>query len=86
MAEIPALEDIRQRVLQAFADEPAEVAVDTDGYYVTVQVVSARFEGVRAVARQQMVYAALADLITSGALHAVIIKAMSPQEYSSWTN
>lgn len=57
-----------------------EVTVETDGYYVTVTVVSELFEGMRAVKRQQTVYGAFNDLIADGSLHAVNICAQAPSE------
>jgi acid stress-induced BolA-like protein IbaG/YrbA len=43
-------------------------------------VVSDQFEGKRAVARQQMVYATLQDDIASGELHAISLKTFTPAE------
>lgn len=60
--------------------EGADVSVETDGYYVTVNVVSEQFEGMRPVKRQQTVYGAFNDLIADGSLHAVNINAKSPSE------
>lgn len=72
------LKDLEQRVLNHI--EGAEVNVETDGYYVTVNVVSEQFEGMRAVKRQQTVYGAFNDLIADGSLHAVNINAKTPSE------
>lgn len=72
------LKDLEQRVLNHI--EGAEVSVETDGYYVTVNVVSEQFEGMRAVKRQQTVYGAFNDLIADGSLHAVNINAKTPSE------
>jgi acid stress-induced BolA-like protein IbaG/YrbA len=41
-------------------------------------VISADFVGMRPVARQQRVYAPLANLIADGTLHAVNISALTP--------
>ena len=54
--------------------------VETDGYHFQVEGVGEAFTGLNAVKRQQLVYAALNPLITSGALHAVIIKTFTPAE------
>ena len=61
----------------------AEVEIGGDGYHVDVSVTSAEFDGMSRVKRQQRVYAVLNDVIRSGALHAVNIKASTPQERSS---
>lgn len=58
----------------------ASVAVGGDGYHVEVSVVSDAFTGLRAVQRQQRVYAALGEVIRSGALHAVNIRAQTQAE------
>jgi len=58
----------------------ARVAVGGDGYHVEVSVVSDAFTGLRAVQRQQRVYSALGEVIRSGALHAVNIRALTQAE------
>lgn len=58
----------------------ARVSVGGDGYHVDVSVVSDSFAGLRAVQRQQKVYAALGEAIRSGALHAVNISALTEAE------
>lgn len=58
----------------------ARVSVGGDGYHVEVVVVSDAFAGLRAVQRQQRVYAALGEVIRSGALHAVNIRALTEAE------
>jgi len=72
------LKNIEDRVRNHIQN--AEVSVETDGYYVTVNVVSELFESMRAVKRQQTVYAAFNDLIADGTLHAVNINAKAPSE------
>lgn len=59
-----------------------DVKAETDGYYVTVHVVSDQFEDMRAVKRQQAVYGALSELIADGSLHAININAKAPSEVS----
>lgn len=56
------------------------VSVSGDGYHFEAVVVSDAFEGKRSVARQQLVYATVQDEITSGALHALSLKTLTPQE------
>ena len=72
------LKDLEQRVLNHI--EGAQVSVETDGYYVTVNVTSEQFEGMRPVKRQQTVYGAFNDLIADGSLHAVNINTKTPSE------
>jgi acid stress-induced BolA-like protein IbaG/YrbA len=54
--------------------------VDLEMGHYTVTVISESFAGMRPVARQQRVYAPLADIIADGAIHAVNIRAMTPAE------
>lgn len=72
------LSDLENRVRNHI--EGCVVNVETDGYYVTVNVVSEQFEGMRPVKRQQTVYGAFNDLIADGSLHAVNINAKAPSE------
>ncbi|MYA16229.1 MAG: BolA/IbaG family iron-sulfur metabolism protein [Gammaproteobacteria bacterium] len=72
------IEDLKSRLEGAFAD--AEVAVDGEGNRFEIHLVSAAFDGLTRVKRQQAVYAVIGDLISSGAVHAVTIRAMTPAE------
>ena len=72
------LSDLKTRVQQQIAG--AKVNVESDGYYVTITVVSDSFTDMSAVQRQRTVYAALAELIADGRLHAVNIVAQTPTE------
>ena len=72
------IEDLKSRIEVAFAD--AEVEVEGEGNRFGIRVVSDRFAGLSRVKRQQAVYAAIGELIASGAVHAVTIKAMTPDE------
>lgn len=60
----------------------ADVTVELVGGHYTVTVVSDAFEGKRPVARQQQVYAPLAEVIAAGTIHAVNIRALTPTEVS----
>ena len=55
----------------------AQVSVALEGGHVDIVVISAEFEGMRPVARQQRVYAPLSGLIADGTLHAVNISAQT---------
>jgi len=59
----------------------ARVQVTGDGSHFIATVVTAAFEGLGQVKRQQMVYGTLGDRITSGAIHALSIKAYTPAEW-----
>ena len=69
-------EEIARRVLDAIADATVSVAVD--GNRAMIDVVSPVFSDLSRVKKQQLVYACIEDLIASGDLHAVTIKADIP--------
>ena len=58
----------------------AKVTVEGDGYKYLASIVSEAFQGLNTMKRHQLVYAALNDAITSGELHALTIKAYTPEE------
>lgn len=58
------------------------VTAKGDGSHYEVAVVSDAFEGKSMVDEQRMVYAALGDALTSGAIHAINIKAYTPDEWN----
>jgi acid stress-induced BolA-like protein IbaG/YrbA len=59
----------------------SEAIVTGDGSHFDATVISLAFDGLSMVKEQQMVYATLGDRITSGAIHALSIKAYTPQEW-----
>jgi len=69
-------EELTRRVLDAIADATVSVAVD--GNRAMIDVVSPVFSDLSRVKKQQLVYACIEDLIASGDLHAVTIKADIP--------
>ena len=70
------IDEVEARLAAAFAD--AQISVTGEGNRVEVRVVSAEFEGLSRVKRQQAVYRAIREMIDSGAIHAVTIKASAP--------
>ena len=72
------VEDI-QRAIQAVIED-AEVEAQFEGSHVHLTVVSGAFEGLSPVKKQQMVYSALQDAISSGAIHAVHMRTLTPSE------
>lgn len=57
--------------------------VDGDGHHWYATVVSAEFDGKRAIARHQRVYATLGDKLQSNEVHALSIKAHTPAEWAA---
>ena len=68
--------ELRKRLEIEFPS--AEITVDMDGNRAAIRIVADVFEGRAPVKRQQKVYRCIADLIESGALHAITIKALTP--------
>lgn len=63
--------------------EGSQVTVTADGSKYTAVVVADAFEGLTMIKEQKMVYALLNEHITSGAIHALTIKAYTPQEFAA---
>jgi len=72
-------DEVRARVEQAIV--ASQVTAQGDASRMEIVVVSSAFEGVGRVRKQQLVYAAIAELIRNGALHAVTIRAYTPTEH-----
>jgi len=70
--------DVEARVGQAIPG--CDVVAAGDAHRMDIDVVSAAFAGMTRVRKQQLVYAAIAELIATGALHAVTIRAVTPAE------
>jgi acid stress-induced BolA-like protein IbaG/YrbA len=60
----------------------AEVTAIVEGNRASITVVSREFEGMSRVRKQQAVYACINHLIQDGTLHAVSIKALTPDEHA----
>lgn len=61
----------------------AEVTVTGDGRHFEVTVVSAEFEGKSLIQKHRLVMATVKEQIASDELHALSIKAFSPEEMTS---
>ena len=57
-----------------------EIAVAAAGSHFDITAIGERFAGLNAVRRQQAVYAVLGETIRSGQIHAVNIRAKTPEE------
>ena len=69
-------DEVRERIEAAIPN--ARVQVEIEGNRASIAVFSAHFDGMSRVKKQQEVYACIEDLISSGVLHAVTIKAETP--------
>ena len=61
----------------------AEVMVDGADCNFSVTVVSASFDGLSLLKKQQAVMATVKEQIASGALHAISVNALTPAEWAA---
>jgi acid stress-induced BolA-like protein IbaG/YrbA len=61
--------------------EGCEVTVQGEGSHYEILVIAEAFAGLRPVAKQQLVYAALGDQIADGTIHAVNIRTFTPEQW-----
>ena len=74
-------EDIKNLIETGLPDCHAHVA--GDGRHFEAIVVSPAFSGKNRVQKQQLVYATLGNTIADGTLHAISIKALTPEEWKN---
>jgi acid stress-induced BolA-like protein IbaG/YrbA len=72
------INDVKSAITGAIPD--ADIEISGEGCNFTVLVVSEAFRGLLPVKRQQMVLGALSDYLASGALHAITLKTLTPDE------
>jgi len=73
------IEDIEQKITSQINCE--HLAVQGDGRHFQALVVSDEFSGLSRIKRQQLVYAAVQEWITSGKLHALSLKTLTVDEW-----
>jgi monothiol glutaredoxin len=72
--------EVAELVQQGIAD--AKVMVDGEGCDLLVTVISPQFGDLSAVKKQQLILATLKEPLASGKLHAVSVKAYTPDEWA----
>lgn len=72
--------EVQEKIAAGLAG--AEVRVTGDGSHFEAVVISPEFEGKSPVQKQKMVYATVNEHITSGELHALTIKAYTPEQWT----
>jgi acid stress-induced BolA-like protein IbaG/YrbA len=77
------MEPTEVRDLIQVAVPEARVAVEGEGCSFSVVVLSDDFEGVPLVKRQQQVLNAIKEPLSTGALHAITVKAHTPAEWET---
>lgn len=75
------IDQVKSMIETALPDARVRVESDDLCHFEAI-VISANFTGQRPVQRQQRVYAALNELLTSGRLHALALKTLTPEEYT----
>ena len=71
------------KVLVEQGIEGAQVEINGDGDRFDILVVADAFTGLMPVKKQQLVYACINDRIESGDIHAVSIKAYTPEAWET---
>lgn len=74
-------DDVKNLIEQGIPGSQA--IVSGEGCNLSVTVISDAFEGKSMVQEQKMVYATVNQLISSGQLHALGIKALTPAEWQA---
>lgn len=74
------VEQLQSILEQQLAD--CEIQVSGDGSHFDIVVVGDVFEGLNAVKKQQLVYAALNQYIADGSVHAVNMKTYTKAEWA----
>ena len=71
---------MRERIIESIRANLTDslVEVDLDGNRALITVTSAVFEGKSRVQKQQLVYGCIDEFIKDGSLHAVTIRALTP--------
>lgn len=64
----------------------SQADITGDGSKFDARVISSSFDGLSTIKRHKLVYAALDEHIKSGAIHALSIKAYTPEEWSAAGN
>ena len=62
------------------------LSVEGDGYHYHITAASELFQNMSRLVRQQWFYTKLNDFIVSGSLHAITIKAYTPEEWAKINN
>jgi acid stress-induced BolA-like protein IbaG/YrbA len=75
---------VKSLLLERLAD--CEVEVNGDGRHFDILIVGDLFAGLSPVKKQQLVYAALNEEISSGAIHAVNMKTFTRAEWAQRSN
>ena len=79
----PTADDVQRYIAQGLACE--HLQVEGDGRHFFATIVSAEFEGRRAIQRHQRVYATLGAKMHTDEVHALSMKTYTPAEWAALT-
>ncbi|MDD2879528.1 MAG: BolA family transcriptional regulator [Rhodoferax sp.] len=77
-------EELKKMIAAGLACD--ELTVEGDGRHWYATIVSSEFEGKRAIARHQRVYATLGNKMKTDEVHALSMKTFTPAEWANETN
>jgi|TARA_B110000196_G_C21040560_1_gene612278 acid stress-induced BolA-like protein IbaG/YrbA len=75
------IEALRVVLLSGLSD--CEIDIQMEGNKISLNLVSEIFAGLSRVKRQQLVYSLLNELISSGEIHAVTMRTVTPEEHNN---
>ena len=75
------IEEVKNLILGEIPD--AEIHVQGEGCNFSVDVISEAFAGVANLNRQKKVLGSIREQITTGEIHAMSVKAFTPQEWAA---
>lgn len=78
-------QEIKILIEQSIPTKLVEVKSPDDRHFEAL-VISGAFEGLNLVKRQQLVYKALGDLISTGTVHALSLKTYTSHEWQKMAN
>lgn len=74
-------EDVAELVRKDLPD--CEIKVQNDGNHYLVVAIGERFAGMSPVKKQQLIYGALNEQLAEGTIHALTIKAFTPEQWAA---
>ncbi len=75
------IEALRAVLISGLSD--CEIDIQMEGNKISLNLVSEIFAGLSRVKRQQLVYSLLNELISSGEIHAVTMRTVTPEEHNN---
>lgn len=70
-----------QQLIETHLTDCTAIVEGEDGVHFTATIISPDFAGKNRIEKQKMIYAALGDRIQNGTIHALSIKALTPEEW-----